>query len=111
MRRLCSSPNEELVDLETEITSANADVETMAYIYEAKSSGHFKKTLEIDGVAGKIESGGMVNGYSRVRTNQVAEAEVFFGNWTDADVIHLGAVPMCGHSRCAHHTSPTFIAP
>nr|8GTA_A Chain A, Major capsid protein [Dinoroseobacter phage vB_DshS-R4C]8GTA_B Chain B, Major capsid protein [Dinoroseobacter phage vB_DshS-R4C]8GTA_C Chain C, Major capsid protein [Dinoroseobacter phage vB_DshS-R4C]8GTA_D Chain D, Major capsid protein [Dinoroseobacter phage vB_DshS-R4C]8GTA_E Chain E, Major capsid protein [Dinoroseobacter phage vB_DshS-R4C]8GTA_F Chain F, Major capsid protein [Dinoroseobacter phage vB_DshS-R4C]8GTA_G Chain G, Major capsid protein [Dinoroseobacter phage vB_DshS-R len=75
---------EELVDLETAVASANADVDSMAYIYNAATSGHFKKTLEFAGVSGTIERGGQVNGYNRVKSNQITTAgEVAFGNWSD----------------------------
>ncbi|MEM7722494.1 MAG: phage major capsid protein, partial [Pseudomonadota bacterium] len=74
---------EELVDLETEVAVGNADVGSLGYIYDPRSSGHFKKTLEHEGVAGKIEQNGVVNGYRRVSTNQADEADVYFGNWND----------------------------
>jgi len=74
---------DEMIDLETAVAVANADVESMAYIYSAHTSGHLKKLKDGDGRRLEVEKAGMVNGYQRVRTNQVDTGEVFFGNWSD----------------------------
>lgn len=75
----------ELVQLETEVSADNADVESMAYIGNAKFRGHCKTTEKFAGSNGATiwESGGTVNGYAAEITNQVADGDVFHGNFSD----------------------------
>lgn len=74
---------DEMVDLETAVATANADLGALAYIYAATTSGALKKAKVDAGSGVFVESDGEVNGYRRVRSNQVADKEVFFGNWSD----------------------------
>lgn len=74
---------DEMIDLETEVAAANADIGDLAYIYNARTSGHLKKLRDGDGRRLEVEKGGMVNDYPRVRTGQMASGEVIFGNWSD----------------------------
>lgn len=74
---------DQMIDLETAVAVANADVGSLAYIYSAETSGWLKKLKDADGRRLEVEKDGMVNGYQRVRSNQVAPGEVFFGNWSD----------------------------
>lgn len=75
----------ELVAMETEIAADNADAGAMAYLFNARLRGHMKTTRKFtDGNDGNIwESGGTVNGYASIVSNQVAVGDVFFGNWSD----------------------------
>lgn len=75
----------ELVQLETEVSADNADVDAMAYIGNAKFRGHCKTTEKFDGSNGATvwETGGTVNGYNAEITNQVADGDVFHGNFAD----------------------------
>ena len=75
----------ELVAMETEIAADNADIGSMAYMFNARIRGHAKTTRKFeDGNDGNIwEAGGTVNGYGAVVSNQVATGDVFFGNWAD----------------------------
>lgn len=89
-----------LIDLETQITNANADVDSMAYLTNAKAVGWLKKAKSSTGqylwtnIPGGQRSGtpGEINGYAVARTNQARStltkgtasgicSEVFFGNW------------------------------
>lgn len=75
----------ELVQMETEIAADNADVSTMAYVLNARLRGHLKTTTKF-GVSGESiiwEPGNTVNGYGAEVTNQIAEGDVFFGNFAD----------------------------
>lgn len=74
----------ELVAMETKIAQDNADVNGMKYVANSGFRGHAKTTLKFAGVAGTIwEPGNGVNGYGAEITNQVAAADVFFGNFQD----------------------------
>lgn len=74
----------ELVKMETEIGADNAAVEDMAYVFNAKTKGHCKTTLKSTGVSGYIwESDNKVNGYKALVTNQIADGDVFLGNFAD----------------------------
>lgn len=91
-----------LIDLETQITNANADVDSMAYLTNAKAVGWLKKAKSSTGeylwtnIPGGQRSGtpGEINGYAVARTNQARStltkgtasgicSEVFFGNWSE----------------------------
>lgn len=77
----------ELVKMETEIASDNADVAGMAYIFNAAMRGHCKTTQKFptntDGSGTIWEENNTVNGYNALVTNQVNAGEVFFGNFAD----------------------------
>jgi HK97 family phage major capsid protein/HK97 family phage prohead protease len=75
----------EIVQLETEVSADNADVDSMAYVANAKFRGHCKTTEKFSGSSGATiwEQGGTVNGYVAEITNQVADGDVFHGNFAD----------------------------
>lgn len=77
----------ELVQMETEIAADNADAGAMAYVFNARMRGHMKTTPKFaTGTAdqGLIwEPGNTVNGYRTEVTNQIANGDVFFGNFAD----------------------------
>lgn len=83
----------ELVAMETEIATDNADVGSMAYVANANFRGHAKTTLRHDGVAGTIwEPGNTVNGYRTEISNQIAKGDVFMGNFADFIVAMWGSL-------------------
>lgn len=90
----------ELVQMETEIAADNADVNSMAYVLNAKGRGAAKTTPKFaDGTsvaaAGVIwEPGNTLNGYRAEVTNQVADGDVFFGNFADLVVGMWGGLDM-----------------
>ncbi|MBW4709578.1 phage major capsid protein [Roseobacter sp. YSTF-M11] len=84
----------EMVQLETNVNAANADESAMSYIYGAKMSGHLKTTQEFASEGRPIERGREVNGYSRTRSNQVADAEAFFGAWNNLVIGMWGGLDM-----------------
>lgn len=75
----------ELVKMETEIASDNADIGSMAYVMNAGMRGSLKTAPKFgSGTEATIwEPGNTVNGYRTEVTNQVAAGEVFFGNFSD----------------------------
>ncbi len=73
----------EIVAQETAVAAGNADVGDLAYIYSPHTSGHLKTTPKFEGGETAIEERGVVNGYERVTTNQMATGESIFGNWSD----------------------------
>ena len=73
----------ETVALETAVAAANADDGSLAYVYGAALGGHLKTTPIEPGAAARIEAEGQVNGYPRIKSNQAAAGDVFFGNWSD----------------------------
>lgn len=75
----------ELVDMESQIAADNADVNSMAYVFNALMRGHMKTAPKFgSGTESTIwEQGNTVNGYRTEVTNQVAAGDVFFGNFAD----------------------------
>lgn len=88
----------DIVDLETEIASANAAVDRMAYVTNAKVRGKLKKTAIESGYPDKVwatNAGNTpLNGYRALVSNQVSStltkgassgvcSAIFFGNWAD----------------------------
>ncbi|MBK5915142.1 phage major capsid protein [Rhodocyclus purpureus] len=91
-----------LIDLETAVANANADVDSMAYLTNAKAVGWLKKLKSTTGqylwtnLPGGQRSGtpGEINGYPVARSNQARStltkgtssgicSEVIFGNWSE----------------------------
>lgn len=96
----------ELVAMETEISADNADVQSMALVANARFRGHAKTNRKFpDAVDGGTiwEPGNTVNGYRTEITNQIADGDVFFGNFGDTIVGLWGglelAVDPYTHSR------------
>lgn len=79
----------EIVQMETEIASDNADINSMAYVCNAKLRGYAKTTPKFSSgssvaAAGTIwEPGNTMNGYNAEVTNQIATGDVIFGNFAD----------------------------
>lgn len=72
--------------METEIAADNADVNSMAYVVNARMRGHLKTTAKFSSGTdqGVIwEGGGTVNGYRTEVTNQVINGDMIFGNFAD----------------------------
>lgn len=87
----------ELVQMETEIAADNADVNSMAYVLNARGRGAAKTTPKFaSGTdAGVIwEPGNTLNGYRAEVTNQLQNGDVFFGNFADLVVGMWGGLDM-----------------
>ena len=85
----------ELVQLESEVSADDADVESMAYILNARMRGHCKTTPKFANTEATIwEPGNTVNGYRAGVTNQVLDSDVFFGNWADMLIALWGGLEL-----------------
>ncbi len=75
----------ELVAMETEVQTDNADVGTMRYLMNPVQVGAAKTTPKFGtGTEATIwEQGNTVNGYGVEVSNQVTSGDVFFGNFAD----------------------------
>lgn len=101
---------DQLIDLETQITSANADEGAMAYLTNAKAVGALKKLKSSTGqylwtnspMGQRSSTPGEINGYSVARTNQARSnltkgtgtnlSEIYFGDWSQLLVGEWGVV-------------------
>lgn len=75
----------ELVAMESEIATDNADIGTMTYLFNPAQRGALKTTEKSSTSAGQFvwEAGNTVNGYRTEVSNQVTAGDVFFGNFAD----------------------------
>ena len=75
----------EVVDMESLIAADDADVANMKYILSATMRGKMKSKVKFSSTDSLTvwEQGGTVNGYDAIVSNQVAAADLFFGNWND----------------------------
>jgi HK97 family phage major capsid protein len=75
---------EKVVDLESVITAADADVAGMSYAMNANMRGRLKTTRKDAGSGLFVMSEtGQVNGYGSVMSNQIVAGDLLFGNWSD----------------------------
>nr|DAY69602.1 MAG TPA: major capsid protein [Caudoviricetes sp.] len=92
---------DKLIDMETQVATANADVTNMYYLCNAATIGFLKKIKNTTGdyiwkpITEAVRNGfpGEVNGYAVGRSNQVRSGlekgtsknchEIYFGNWAD----------------------------
>ena len=82
-----------LVDMETAIATDNADVQGTNYVANAKFRGYAKQTEKFSTTGATIwEPGNTVNGYGCEITNQIADGDVFFGNFMDLIVAMWGGL-------------------
>ena len=84
----------ELVKMESEIASDNAEADRMAYVINAAMRGHAKTTARFgSGTESTIwEVGNTMNGYRTEVTNQIANGDVFFGNFADLIIALWGGL-------------------
>jgi len=75
----------ELVAMESELATDNADIGTMTYLFNPAQRGALKTTEKSSTSAGQFvwEAGNTVNGYRTEVSNQVTAGDVFFGNFAD----------------------------
>lgn len=83
----------DVVELESDIATGNADVGNLGYMTTAALRGTMKTTLKVSGVSGYLwEGDGTVNGYRAMVSNQVPTGKIVFGNWADLIVGMWGAL-------------------
>lgn len=94
-----------MVELESDVAIANADVGTMGYLTNAKVRGKLKTTSKVSGQNGFIWEDGMVNGYNAAVSNQVPSnlvkggsgavcSAIIFGNWSDMIIGQWGTLDL-----------------
>ena len=99
-----------MIDLETQVASANADDATLAYLTNAKAVGSLKKLKSTTGqylwtnspMGQRSNTPGEINGYTCARTNQARSnlskgsgtnlSEVYFGDWAQVLVGEWGVI-------------------
>lgn len=99
-----------MIDLETSVTSNNADEGALAYLTNAKAVGALKKLKSTTGqylwsnspLGQRTGTPGEINGYTVARTNQARStltkgsgtnlAEIYFGDWSQVLVGEWGVV-------------------
>ncbi|MFK4765469.1 phage major capsid protein [Desulfobaculum sp. SPO524] len=87
--------HKEMVQMESEISADDADVESMAYLLNARMRGHCKTTPRMpSGEKAIMTDGGQINGYPVGVTNQVQGSDVFFGNWADLMIAMWGGLEL-----------------
>lgn len=94
-----------MVELESDVAIANADVGTMGYLTNAKVRGKLKTTSKVSGQNGFVWEDGMVNGYTAAVSNQVPSnlvkggsgavcSAIIFGNWSDLIIGQWGTLDL-----------------
>jgi HK97 family phage major capsid protein/HK97 family phage prohead protease len=99
-----------MIDLETAVTSSDADIGALAYMTNAKVVGALKKLKSTTGAylwsnspnGQRGSTPGEINGYTVARTNQVPSnltkgtgtglSAVYFGNWSDVLIGEWGSL-------------------
>ena len=84
----------EVVEFETDINTANADMGALAYMTNAAIFGTMKTTVKESGQATYLIEGNQANGYPVHRTNQIPASTMIFGNWRDLLIGQWGALDM-----------------
>jgi len=91
-----------MVQLESAVATANADIGKLAYIGSAKARGFLKLTPKVSGFPQYIYEQGEVNSYPFYATNSMPDtltkggsgavcSAILFGNWADAVFALFGA--------------------
>lgn len=94
-----------MVELESDVAIANADVGSLGYLTNAKVRGKLKTTSKVSGQNGFIWEDGMVNGYTAAVSNQVPSnltkgsssgvaSAIIFGNWSDLIIGQWGTLDL-----------------
>lgn len=94
-----------IVELESDVAIANADVGSMGYLTNAKVRGKLKTTSKVSGQNGFIWEDGMLNGYTAAVSNQVPSnltkgssgavaSAIIFGNWSDLIIGQWGTLDL-----------------
>lgn len=80
-----------VVELETDVAAANADLASMAYLTNATVVGTLKTTKKDAGSGIFLLENGQLNGYNVARSNQVPAATIIFGAFSQLILAFWGA--------------------
>lgn len=84
-----------IVDFETAIAVANADVNSMKWLTNATVRGICKKRQQVEGQSAFLwEKDGTMNGYPAVVSNQVAAGHLAFGDWSQEYQAEWGVIDL-----------------
>ena len=91
-----------VIELESDVATANADVGTLAYLTNSKVRGFLKQVEKASSTGQFVWEGSEVNGYRALVSNQVSSAltkgtnsacsAIIFGNWADLLIGSWGAL-------------------
>jgi len=74
----------EMVYMESQLATDNADAGSLAYVVRPNMRGYFKTAVKFANTGVTIwEPGNQINGYNAAVSNQVTANDAFFGNWAD----------------------------
>lgn len=84
-----------VVDLETQIATANADSGSLAYLTSVAQRGVAKKSFVATGTGERLWQGNEVNGYRAMASNQVkSDGSWIFGDWAQVLIALWGVVDL-----------------
>lgn len=83
---------DKMVEFETDIEVANADVPSMAFVTNPRVKGKAKTTLKASNISGYIMEGKEINGYPVYSTNQVDSGYLIFGDFSQLIFAEWGLV-------------------
>lgn len=83
---------DKVIEFETDVATANADVENMSYLTTAAVRGAWKGIKKDSGSGIFLWEGAEVNGYRAEVSEQVPSNKVVFGNWADAIIGLFGGL-------------------
>ena len=72
----------EYIGMETDVATANADVASMKYLVNAAARGALKSTEKASSTAQFVWEGDEINGYQAIVSNQLANNDVVFGDFS-----------------------------
>lgn len=77
---------DEIIDMWSDVATANADIGNLAFIFNSLMAGDLMK-VKVDAGSGKFilnnPDGNLADIAPSIRSNQVTDGDVFFGNWSD----------------------------
>lgn len=84
-----------IVEFETDVATANAEVASMAYVTTAAIHGLLKTRVKESGFPVYLmNDNGQMNGYRCERTNQITAGYMFFGDFSQALIAEWGVLEM-----------------
>ncbi|WP_377068546.1 phage major capsid protein [Roseovarius ramblicola] len=86
----------EVLEMEEKIATDNADVTSMSWALNPKMRGHFRGTEKFASSNGQPiwESNNQVIGYNTSVTSQIADGDLFFGNFADLIIAMWGGLEL-----------------
>ena len=81
-----------VVEFETDVAAANADIGSMAYLTNATVNGLLKTREKSSGYPVFLNEKGEMNGYPVAVSNQVSSGDMFFGVWSQLLLAFWGAL-------------------